>query len=332
MALRSIGEFGLIEALARQVRSDDENVTLGIGDDAAVLRPASSRELLATCDAMVEGVHFFRDRQSGWVLGERIAAVNLSDISAMGGRPRWALSSIVLPGDVGAQWLGEVYQGLRAGLSRHGAQIVGGNTSSGSTLVFDLTLLGDVEEGRALRRSGARPGDLVCVTGTLGDSAAGLAVLSSDLGAVSPSWRDEVVTRHLAPTPRVRAGQWLGDCGAVGACMDLSDGLAGDAWHLCQASGVELHLDLSLLPISAAAAAVAEAAGQDVEKWATSGGEDYELLFTIDPRSRDWLDRLFSELDLRVTVIGEVKQGLPAVQWFRGDELISLDSQGFTHF
>lgn len=183
-----------------------------------------------------------------------------------------------------------------------------------------------------MRRSGARPGDLVCVTGTLGDAAAGLAVLSSNLSAVPQSLCDEVVTRHLAPTPRVRAGQWLGDCGAVGACMDLSDGLAGDAWHLCRASDVEFHLDLSRLPISAAAVAVAEALEQEVEEWATSGGEDYELMFTFDPCARDWLIRLSGELDLKVTVIGEVRQGLPAVRWFRGGEPIAWGSPGFTHF
>jgi thiamine-monophosphate kinase len=281
---------------------------------------------------MVEGTHFFRERQDGRSLGERIAAVNLSDIAAMGGQPRWAVSSIVLPSDVEPKWLREVYQGLDAGLSRHGARVVGGNTAAGPALVFDLTLIGDIETGRALRRTGARPTDLVCVTGTLGDAAAGLAILSREPSCAPQEFRDLVVRRHLAPTPRIDVGRWLCASGAVGACMDVSDGLAGDALHLCRASGVAIHLDLSLLPISLAARAVAQALGSEVEAWATGGGEDYELLFTLKAQRVDLLPRLSQELGQKVTVIGSVEKGPPAVHWHRNGQSAAIEARGFTHF
>lgn len=333
MGLADIGEFGLIDALAGRLACRGRGVVLGIGDDTAVLRPQAGLDLLVTCDAQVEGVHFLRERWEPHSLGERIAAVNLSDIAAMGGQPRWALSSIVLPLDIDMAWLSMVYDGLDAGLHRHDAQVVGGNTARGESLSFDLTLIGEVERGRALPRGGARPGDLVCVTGELGAAAAGFAALSQPLVEMPALDRSSVVARHLLPTPRIAAGQSLAASGAARSCIDLSDGLAGDAGHVARASGVTLCVDLETLPVSRSTMVAAAALAAEAEAWAVCGGEDYELLFTFDASQRSWLAELSSRLELPITVIGRVEAGPPQVRWERHGKPVSLDvAGGYEHF
>lgn len=277
MRLEEIGEFGLIERIQQLLKAAGSAVILGVGDDAAAMRPSPGTLLLATCDSQVEGRHFRRSNVSAEQLGRRLAAVNLSDIAAMGGRPRWALASLTLPATLEVEFIDGLYAGLIGELARFGAVIAGGNISGGDSLVLDLTLLGEAAPERVLRRSGAQPGDAILVTGSLGASASGRAALDArlDIPGVTAA-----VAAHLTPQARVTEGLALAGSGRVTAMLDVSDGLARDLGHLCDASGAGAIIELSLLPVSDSTRAVASALGLDPIVLALSGGEDYELLCT----------------------------------------------------
>ena len=282
MRISELGEFGLIERIKRALPQSSSEVVVGIGDDVAVLKGAGPEYLLATCDIQVENVHFLRSAITPYQLGRRIAAINVSDIAAMGGAPQWALVSLALPPDLETDFVDALYQGMQEELGRGGAAIVGGNLSRMEQAVaIDLCLLGKVLPENLLLRSGACRGDLIMVTGTLGDSRAGLELVREPGLFVSEECRRQAGTRHLTPQPRLPEGQVLGCSGLVHAMADVSDGLLADLGHICRASRVGAEIWLGNLPVGTAAREVAQATGQDALNWALSGGEDYELLFTV---------------------------------------------------
>lgn len=307
MRIRELGEFGLIDRIARSLPPPGEGVIVGIGDDVAVLR-SSERYLLVTCDIQVEGVHFLREKITPYQLGRKAVAINVSDIAAMGGLPRYLLVSLALPRETEVEFVDGLYEGMQEECSRWGAQIVGGNMAhSPGGVIVDLFLLGEVEPDRMLRRSGARVGDRVLVTGTLGDSAAGLALLLNP-GATCPDvHREFVLRRHLTPTPRLWEGRAIGRSSLATAAIDVSDGLASDIGHICEMSNVGVRLWADAVPISDAARAVAEAVGADPLEWALFGGEDYELLFTAPAdRAEDLARWVQEETGTPVSLIGEI--------------------------
>jgi thiamine-monophosphate kinase len=284
MQISQLGEFGLIQRIKNALPHPPAEVVVGIGDDVAVLKISDSDYLLATCDVQVENVHFQRSIISPYQLGRRIAAINVSDIAAMAGDPRWALVSLALPQDLETDFVDALYEGMQEQLSRAGAVIVGGNLSRiDKDIVVDLCLLGRVKPENLLLRSGARKGDLILVTGWLGDSRAGLEVIRRPELSISEERRNQVLERHLTPQPRLRESQELGSSGLVHALVDVSDGLLSDIRHICRASKVGAEIWVGNLPISSAAKEVAHASEQDVSSWALAGGEDYELLFTASP-------------------------------------------------
>jgi thiamine-monophosphate kinase len=286
--LSDIGEFGLIDRIARRLPAPGAEVVLGIGDDTAALRLSGDRLLLATCDIQLEGHHFLRDKIAPQQLGRKALAINLSDIASMGGRPRYALVSLGLPKDLAVAWVDALYDGLQEEAARVGTRIVGGNVTGSPLILVDITLLGEVEEDRLLRRSGARVGDRLLVTGTLGASGAGLAwlVARDEVRGTRDEergMRDEVaelLAAHFTPTPRVPEGRAIGATHAATAMIDLSDGLASDVGHICELSNVGVLVEAARLPISPATRAVAEGLGRDPTAFALFGGEDYELLLT----------------------------------------------------
>lgn len=282
--VQNLGEFGLIDRIRNLFPQSPSSVVVGIGDDVAVLRTTSGRLLLATCDCQIEGVHFTLPTVPGRVLGRRAAAVNLSDMAAVGGTPLWALVSLMAPERTEVALVEEIYRGFGETLSRFGAALVGGNTARHpERLVVDVTLLGEVDPDRVILRSGARPGDLIVVTGTLGGSRAGLDCLKGDVSGVDETVRTAAIQRHWEPEPRLREGWILAASGWVHAMIDVSDGLMGDLGHLCRASGVGAVLYADALPVDPACEAIAQAADQDPLEWALYGGEDYELLAAVDP-------------------------------------------------
>jgi thiamine-monophosphate kinase len=321
----SLGEFALIDRLARLVPRTGPGVIVGIGDDAAVLR--LSGDLLATCDIQIEGVHFTRDLSGPADIGWKALAVNLSDIAAMGGSPRYALISLALPRETEVQVLDGIYAGLGEIASAHGVVVVGGNVSRiAGPLVIDVTLLGDVR--RPLTRAGAKPGDGVWVTGHVGKAAAGLYLLRHPHDAVEDG--DALVRAYRRPSPRVEVGRALAGESRVTAVIDTSDGTASDLLHLAAASRIGVRLDSARLPLPRGLAAAARAAGQDPLEWALAGGEDYELLFTAAPEFDP--ATLARATGVPITRIGEVLEEAGG-RWIsdRGGNRTPLVPAGWDH-
>ena len=333
MRLSDIGEFALIERLAKIVGSERPGVLVGIGDDTAVLEGFGEALLLATVDAQVETVHFLREAIAPEQLGRRALVVNLSDIAAMGGRPVVALVSLVLPPEMEVAWLEQLYRGLREEASRWGVVVVGGNMARTSQhAVIDVCLLGRVERGELLLRSGARPGDLVLVTGTLGEAAAGLAVLQR-LELDIPA-RQALLTRLYTPTPRLHEAAVIAKSKQATAMIDLSDGLSSDILHICEKSNVGVRLWAERLPVSEAVREVARRCGETALELALSGGEDFELCFTAPKAFAEALAKTVqSKTGTPVTMIGEVLP-LEAERTLvlPGGEEIALEAKGWEHF
>ena len=324
----------LIRRIAAQSRA--ERVDTGIGDDTAVLRPQPGARLLVTTDVLVEDVHFRRAWATPFDIGWKAMAVNLSDVAGKGGRPLWALVGLALNAPVDLEDVEALYEGMRQAGAPHGVQIVGGDTSTSPHGWFiDITLLGE-HEGSPRLRSGAKPGDAVAVTGTLGHSAAGLAALEagrSQLAAVRPDALETVTAGHLRPTARVAEGRWLGAAAGVNAMMDCSDGLATDLAHICRDSSVGARVALDRLPVDPAARDVAAALGADAVRWATSGGEDFELLLTCDPSSVPALrDGLYRTTGTALTVVGEIDALVGGVTFLdAGGKPVAVGT-GYEHF
>lgn len=312
-SLKKLGEFGLIERLARALpetaltrgASVTPRLLVGIGDDAAVWMPSPGARVVATTDALVEGVHFDL-RFTGWRdLGWMALAANLSDAAAMGARPAFALVVLGVGPGRAVEDFEELYAGMGALAQQFGVSVVGGDVVSAPVTFLSIALYAEAGE-QMLRRDSARPGDVLAVTGTLGDSAAGLRLLQERV-RLDTSDRQTLVERHNRPVPRVREAALLLEEG-LRCGMDLSDGLLGDAERLARASGVEVNLRLHCLPISAALKRVFPGEAYD---FALGGGEDYELLVAgpapIVERSGVRLQR---DLAMSLTVVGDV--GVPA--------------------
>jgi thiamine-monophosphate kinase len=308
LRVRDTGEFALIDrltaALPPGARSAD-HVPQGIGDDAAVWRPGDDEDVVVTTDSLVEGIHFRRDWTDWRTLGHKILAVHISDLAAMGAAPKLAVVTLGLRGDELARDLEELYRGLGELAQRHGMTVAGGDiVKSPHGLTFHVTALGQTRQRRALTRSGAAPGDLIGITGTIGASAAGLRLLglSRDDPRRMATTADLLIAAHQRPEPRVALGAALLASGAT-AAMDLSDGLAGDLPKMLVASGVSARIDARKLPVAAAVRALFP------EEWlelALRGGEDYELLFTAPATAWNAIVDAAAADGGMVTAVGEI--------------------------
>jgi thiamine-monophosphate kinase len=312
-----VGEFALLDRLLPLPGHD--RLVVGPGDDCAVVRGAGAHWLI-TCDAVVEGVHFERGWMSPHQLGRRAYLVNASDIAAMGGSPRYCVVSAAAPGDFPAADLLAALRGVAAAAAQSGAVVAGGNLSAARELMLSVCLIGAAPRHPLLRR-GARPGDLLFVTGRLGDAALGLRQLRRDRRA-----RGAAVGRFREPQPRLRAGAALARLGLARAAIDVSDGLLQDLGHLCRASGVGAVIEIERLPMSSRV----RRAGW---RLALAGGEDYELLCAVSVQNEGRLRRLAARLDCPFTLIGrcvEPRAGVRVVD-ARG-EVLSDAMCGFDHF
>ncbi len=288
-------EFELIDLFTRLAPRRGEGVLIGMGDDAALLRPPRGEDLAVTVDAVVEGVHFGRSSPAADV-GWKALAVNLSDLAAMGARPLWALCALATPRGEARTRLAGMGRGLAACAAAHGVALVGGNVTRAREVALTVTVVGAVPWGRALTRAGARPGDALLVSGTLGDAALGLRP-----GAAAPLLR-----RQRRPVPRLALGRALASLAR--AAIDVSDGLLQDLGHLCRASEVGATVQLARLPLSAAYRRAVLGARRPLEA-ALSGGEDYELLVAV-PAARVGAARSAArEVGVPLTRIGEIVPG-----------------------
>lgn len=331
MKLSEVGEWGLLAELLPGLPAGPE-VIVGAGDDAAVI-DGGDRWLLLTIDMLVEGVHFSLTYTSFHDLGRKALAVNVSDIAAMGGRPTVAVVGLGLPPALELEDIRALYAGLREEAGLYGVSLVGGDTvASPDALSISVALLGEVEPGRALLRSQALPGDIICVTGHLGAAAAGLAVLEGRL-ACPPEIAAPLVGAHLRPVARVGAGRVLAASPGVGAAQDVSDGLVTDLSHICRASGVGCVLEAVRVPVAVAARALAAMSGDDPLAWALTGGEDYELLFTVRPWAAEEVERRLQDAGETVTRIGVITAAEEGTKLIHPDgREAPLTPAGYEHF
>jgi thiamine-monophosphate kinase len=318
-----LSESDLIARFFRHCGAQRADVALGIGDDAALLHTPPGSDLVAAVDTLVEGVHFPRNSPAASI-GHRALAVNLSDLAAMGARPAWALLALTLP-QADPAWLAEFAAGLSALARAHDVALVGGDTTQGP-LCVSVQVLGHVPRGSALRRSGGSPGDLLFVSGTPGDAAAGLALEQGRLAAAGEEGA-YLRKRFLLPSPRLALGERLRD--HASACIDVSDGLLGDAGKLAHASGVGCELDIEALPVSAALRSLTgEARAREL---ALTGGDDYELCFAVQPQK---VARLLTELPMErwgYARIGTLRASAGAVV-VRDGSVIEFSHSGYQHF
>ena len=327
MPLSQIGEDALVRLFggARRGTSSGRGstVVVGPGDDAAAVRPPRGSRLLLTTDLLAEGVHFRRTWAPPADLGWKLAAVNVSDIAAMGGRPLWALLSLALPPNLEAGFAAGLRRGLVAATRRFDFAIIGGDTcASGAGVFLSLTLVG-VARARLLTRDGASPGDLIFVTGHLGASSLGLAALERYGTGSCPGPLRACVRRHLRPEPRLAFGAALARTGLATAAMDVSDGLSRDLGRLCASSGVGAEVSADAVPIQAATIRAARLLGCGAREAALHGGEEYELLFTAKPRDAGPVAALGRRWGLPLSIIGRVAS--------RGAGVSLIDAGGVRH-
>jgi thiamine-monophosphate kinase len=305
--VREIGEFGLIEAIAEALPDAvrcGPALRLGVGDDAAVFDVPVGESLVVTTDAMVDGIHFRTDWIDWRSLGHKLLAVNLSDLAAMGASPVGATVTLALTGSERVADLRELYAGLGELAARHGVAIAGGDVvRSPNAMVLDLAAFGSVDPARMLTRGGARPGDAIVVSGILGASAAGMALLEAEGSAAMTA--EALIAAHLRPEPRVALGRMLFEHG-VTAAMDLSDGLLGDLPKLLGRSGVSGEIERDRIPVAAAVRALFPARWFDL---AIGGGEDYELLMTVPPDQFEALALNAANVGSTLTTIGRIVPG-----------------------
>ena len=324
------GEREIIDRIRQAVGSSGD-LLLGIGDDCAVYKTGPNRVSLITTDTMVEGVHFDLAWHPPLELGRKAASVNISDIAAMGGQPRFALLSLALPPTFESQWLDAFMAGFLAVLAEHGVTLIGGDTvQSGHEGVLSVTVLGEMAEAELITRKGAKPGDVILVSGFLGEAAAGLALCRLGL-AHDSSWQS-LVAAHLDPVPQVALGRALAVSGLVHAMQDISDGLATDLAHICTESRVGAVVAAEKIPLSPGLHRAAKTCGQSPLDWALAGGEDYQLLFAAGEQQVAPLRELIREKTGReLFVVGRIVEG-QGVFLEEAGQRREISYRGYEHF
>jgi len=312
MRVAQLGERRFLESLLRPWTSPASlssagRVLVGPGDDCALVERRAGTAWLVTTDQLIEGTHFEWSWSSPSQLGRRAGAVTLSDIAAMGGVPRYLLVSLGLPPGIDASVVIRFYGGLRRLLARYGVQLIGGDTAAAARFHAVMVAIGEVEPTLAVTRSGARPGDCIMVTGSLGDAAAGLQLLRrAGRRRAARKTARALIRRQLEPAPRLEAGRALAQRRLATAMLDLSDGLMIDLDRLCRASGVGATLYAEQLPLSPSLVAYGQTTRQDPLRFALAGGEDYELLFTVRPAAAARCARLLRQWRLSCRLIGVI--------------------------
>lgn len=330
MKLSDIGEFGLIRRFSPPFLTGLSDRVEGIGDDCAIIETDDTVQLVTT-DMLVEEIHFLRDAIGPFDLGRKSLAVNLSDIAAMGGTPTSAYLSLGIPRELEVEWLDRFFEGLHALCDEADVALLGGDTTgSPGPLIVNLAVLGSCRPASLKLRRDARAGDTVCVTGELGDSAAGLRVLLEDLPRDGEA--QVLLDRHHRPRAHLAEGAWLGGRAEVRAMLDVSDGIDSDCHRIMEASGCAMRIELERLPVSAELRALARREGWDAQQIAAGGGEDYCLMCTVETGRHEELTRAFEAAFGRpLTAIGRVVEG-DDLLYEREGRSLTLDRHGWDHF
>jgi thiamine-monophosphate kinase len=324
-------EDSLVRRIARAFAHEQgggRNTLKGeVGDDAALFAPRRGYETILTCDWFLEGTHFLRDKHPADAVGWKSLARAVSDIAAMGGQPRCFLLSLALPQACTGRWLDEFLGGLGRAARKYCCFLAGGDTTRRKEILINVTVVGEVREGQAVLRSGARPGDVIFVSGRLGEAELGLRLLRSAKAVANK--RTAAVKKHLYPEPRLALGKWLADERLANAMMDISDGLSSDLPRLCAASGVGASIEEGKLPI------VPTATDKRTQRYdglqvALNGGDDYELLFAVPREKAARIPRSFQ--DLLLTKIGEITRGRAILRKDKNNRKLELAAGGWDPF
>ncbi|MEW5705991.1 MAG: thiamine-phosphate kinase [Actinomycetota bacterium] len=332
MKVKDIGEFGLIERIAKIVEYADERVILAIGDDTAVVKPTKLDYTLLTTDLLVENVHFTLNTITPWQLGYKSISVNLSDIAAMGGIPNYAVISLALSPETEVSLVEDMYRGMADVSRKYGLRVVGGDITKSDRLIINVAMIGEVEDSSLCRRSDAKVGDIIMVTGVLGASAAGLRIVLNPAIEKTVREAQELKKAHFLPEPRLKEGRILASIG-INAMEDISDGLASEIKHICEASLVGARLFMNKIPIAKGVESVASLTGEKAIDIALSGGEDYELVFTAPKELELEIVESLAKIGTKVTVVGEIvnsSEGISIIDWSGSKK--PLDISGYTHF
>lgn len=330
MKLSDIGEFKVISSIRSDLKDFQKEVIVGIGDDTAAIKVSGEKLLLFTSDSLVEDVHFKWDYTSPFQVGWKALVVNISDVAAVGGNPTHCLVSLALPSDTERNLVREVYRGLKKAASKYRVGIVGGDTVRAPSFIITVSLLGEVKRENIVLRSGAKPGDLIYVTGQLGSSGAGLACLKAPNWKVKPEIRQFLIKKHLMLSPRLVEGQKIASSQIATSMIDLSDGLASDLHRLAEESKVGAVLWEDEFPTALATEQLAKVMGKSLLEWILYGGEDYELLFAVPPNKKE---KLRQTLGFPHTLIGEIvdrDQGIYLKN--RGGNRTKIEDRGYNHF
>jgi thiamine-monophosphate kinase len=336
--LKEIGEFGLIKWIRGKMPTRDPTITAGIGDDAAVVKPPKGSICLVTTDILIEDIHFRLDLTDGLRLGKKTLSINISDIAAMGGIPQYFLLSMGLPPHIPFRWLEELFHGIQQVADRYRLSLIGGDTSRARKLTINVTLIGRAKAGEVVYRKGARAGDQIMVTGTLGNAALGLQVLKSrkgDPGIATHKHGElaELIEKHLSPTPRITEGRLIAENHLANAMIDISDGLIADLGHILEESRAGAKIWISRIPLSEAFRRAAPRYTPNGIDLAISGGEDYELLLTTTRKKAEKLMALFRKSGLQITPIGEIVDSRHGLKLYREDgREYRLKRRGYDHF
>lgn len=341
-SIKDIGEFGLIGHLRDVLgEPEDDTVVAGIADDAAVYRIDGDRVHVLTTDALIEGIHFDRTFMPMEHLGFKALSVNVSDIVAMNAEPRYATVTLGIPQQVPVEALGQLYEGIRQACRAYGMTVVGGDTTAAHHFTLSISVVGEADEDDIVYRHGAQPGDALCVTGDIGASFAGLKALIENRerlreegeGNFQPNLDrfSYVIQRHLAPPAQLKAiREWAAHDLKPHALIDISDGLASEVNHICEASGTGALVYGEKLPIAQETIDAAEHFGEDVNVYALFGGEDYELLFTLPREELDKLSELSSDAFFVIGEITEQEEGILIEQ--PDGQTVPLRPGGYDHF
>jgi len=331
--IKEIGESGLIQRIADNYRSSHPAIICGIGEDAAALKISEKNILLTTCDLLVEDIHFNLSLTNSYHLGRKSLAVNLSDIAAMGGIPRFFLVSLAIPTYISVEFIDDLYRGIMELADEFNTKLVGGDTNASlDKLIIDITLLGEANPDHLLKRSGAQAGDSIFATGTLGDSALGFSILKRGHQSNSTSPFNKLTLRHISPHPRIKEGKAIAENHLASAMIDISDGLLTDLKQILTLSKVGATIFISQLPLSNDFKQFQVQHKHNKIDFALNGGEDYELLFTSPQTKENDLFRLSQKLKVPITKIGEINSSEKLIVLDENQTPYTIDDQGYDHF